>query len=259
MNTNLVNEKFKDELIGANPHVHSVVILTAENPIAHRLSPTANNAKMTKLRTYLNGKAKNEHIVFRDMIGKFGNIEHSFMISNITLDEAKQIAAKYKQVSFIYGKKLNDKMMFGYYSIDLDEYINIPESQRKDKEIIFDIDDNKEYTIWSTLGLYRLKDIHDTISYVQPNDLTKKINDKSDEDDYYSRFKNFKFTIPFSYFSDTFNELSKEQSDFYNKVFQSESEIQEFIKQSLVENRSGKSRYLLRGTCGRTKIWKAFN
>ena len=161
------------------------------------------------------------------MIGKFGNIEHSFMISNITLDEAKHIAAEYKQTSFIFGKKLNDKMIFEYFTIDLDEYNNIPESQRKDKEIIFDIDDNKEYTIWSTADLYRLKDTHNTIS--------------------------------FDYFSDTFNELSKEQSEFYNKVFQSESEIQEFIKQSLVENRSGKSRYLLRGTCGRTKIWKVFN
>ena len=224
----LINEKFKDELVGANPYVHSVVILTAENPIAHRLSATDNNTRLSKLKAYLNTKAKHEHIIFKDMIGKFGNIEHSFMISNITLDEAKHIAAEYKQTSFIFGKKLNDKMIFEYFTIDLDEYNNIPESQRKDKEIIFDIDDNKTYTIWSTAGLYRLKDTHNN-------------------------------TISFDYFSDTFNELSKEQSEFYNKVFQSESEIQEFIKQSLVENRSGKSRYLLRGTCGRTKIWKVFN
>lgn len=226
MNTK-INEKFKDELVGASPHVHSIVILTAENPIAYRLSTSDNNVKLSKLRAYLDTKAKHEHIVFRDMIGKFGNIEHSFMISNITLDEAKHIAAEYKQVSFIFGKKLNDKIIFEYFTIDLDEYNNIPESQRKAKEIIFDIDDNKEYTIWSTTGLYRLKNTYNT--------------------------------IPFYYFSDTFNELSKEQSEFYNKVFQSESEIQEFIKQSLIENRSGKSRYLLRGTCGRTKIWKVFN
>lgn len=227
MNTNLVNEKFKDQVIDVSPHVHSVVILTAENPIAHRLLISDNNTRLSKLKAYLDTKAKHEHIIFKDMIGKFGNIEHSFMISNITLDEAKHIAAEYKQVSFIFGKKQNDKMIFEYFTIDLDKYNNSPESQRKDKEIIFDIDDNKEYTIWSTTGLYRLKDTYNI--------------------------------IPFNYFSDTFNELSKEQSEFYNKVFQSESEIQEFIKQSLVENRSGKSRYLLRGTCGRTKIWKVFN
>lgn len=254
-----LDEKFKDELVGVNPHVHSIAILTSENPLAHNLSKQVNNERMKKLEIFLKNKNQNEHILFRKMLGKFGNIEHSFMISNITQKEAEEIATRYKQVSFIFGKLKDKKMVYGYYSIDIDDYLNLPENKRKDKEVVFDIDLNKEVEIWSTEGLYSLKDIHDKTSYVQPNDLKTKINDKSDEDDYYSRFKNFKFTIPFSYFSDTFKELSKEQTELYNKVFQSESDIQEFINNSLNESLSKKNIYLHRSTFGKSKIHKLFN
>ena len=99
-----LDEKFKDELVGANPHIHSIAILTAENPLAHNLSKQINNERMKKLEIFLKNKNQNEHILFRKMLGKFGNIERSFMISNITQKEAEEIATRYKQVSFIVGK-----------------------------------------------------------------------------------------------------------------------------------------------------------
>lgn len=74
-------------------------ILSAENPDS-KSDTTSNNKKYMK---ELSNLLKRDHYTFVRQDGHYeGNIEHSYIIFNITLEAAAKLAGKFEQTSFFY-------------------------------------------------------------------------------------------------------------------------------------------------------------
>ena len=57
------------------------------------------------------------HYPYYKIRGHFGgNTEHSFLIYNITLDDAKALSKEFHQQSFIFGKNENGKLVFEFWA-----------------------------------------------------------------------------------------------------------------------------------------------
>ena len=99
MKTILNEMSFKSDLIGLTDTIETIAIITAENPLGSQLSKEENN----KLTNTLEQLLKEGKYVYRKVIGQYNSKEHSYVISNIALSEIKNIAASFKQESFIFG------------------------------------------------------------------------------------------------------------------------------------------------------------
>jgi hypothetical protein len=111
-------------LKGDVPTVDQVAIMTAHNPMGQTATPEQNNKANTRLRADLRQsnfiaahRRSNKGIMGGGFgggeiegKGKFsGNIEDSFLIPHMSREIAIHFARKYKQLSFIWGKKIRDE------------------------------------------------------------------------------------------------------------------------------------------------------
>ena len=97
-------------LAGRRENVKTVGILTAENPKGEQSSAEFN----TKANGELSQDLRRMNLGYRRIRGSFGSKENSFLVPNITRDEAVELGRKYDQVSVIWGDKQDDKMVFQY-------------------------------------------------------------------------------------------------------------------------------------------------
>ena len=105
--SNLINT-----LTAKRENIHTLGMMTAENPQAQKATPEQNemfNAQLEKrLREMILG--------YRKIRGKFGNQENSFLIPNIGRDEIIELGREFNQESVIWGSKSEDgkKFIFEY-------------------------------------------------------------------------------------------------------------------------------------------------
>lgn len=80
-------------------NIMSFAILSAENPDSTEDTAANNKKHMKKLSDLL----KRDHYTFVRQDGHFeGNVEHSYIIFNITAEVAAKLAGKFEQTSFFY-------------------------------------------------------------------------------------------------------------------------------------------------------------
>lgn len=91
--------------------IKTYAIISAENPFGEKANRDDNRKSMKALRDY----AKSMHIYYVNLIGKYGNKEHSLMLINLSLTEAKFLGKEFKQESFFFAKKVEDKFEVTYY------------------------------------------------------------------------------------------------------------------------------------------------
>lgn len=91
--------------------IFTYAIISAENPFGEKTSREANRKSMKALRDY----AKEMHLYYVNLIGKYGNKEHSLMLLNLNLAEAEFLGEEFKQESFFFAKKVGDKFEVTYY------------------------------------------------------------------------------------------------------------------------------------------------
>lgn len=187
---NEIEENFKGELLGIEPHIFSACMLTAENPLGVAVSAAENNSLMKKLYQLL----KDGHYVYRKIKGKFAsNVEHNVLICNVALDEAKSLAARFSQEAFVYGVKKHSAatgksdrgpmMMFAYYGIDNGK--KFAQTQK-----IVDTGGNGRTVGVVDPAMYRAQAAGDKLDPEAPS-----------REDNFSVRKNFKFAVSFSDFS----------------------------------------------------------
>jgi hypothetical protein len=89
-------------LNGVVPTVHTLAILSADNPQAKPLTPEENNKREERLRKML----KDSLLGFIQHKGKYGNFEKPFLIMNVQEELIKKLASKeyFDQESYIFGK-----------------------------------------------------------------------------------------------------------------------------------------------------------
>lgn len=99
-------------LNGKLANVKTICIMSAENPMGNALTPEENKIRRTELETYLT----NAHFPWFRIKGKYGNVEKSHMIYNITLSDALELGKKYNQESIIFIAIENDgKVSYQYW------------------------------------------------------------------------------------------------------------------------------------------------
>lgn len=105
------NTILKSALIGKNPNIASLTIITPENPFGMRVGRKDNKERLKDFKLQLKAGGH----PYKSIVGKYGNKEHSFVIFNLPRSAAKNYAKIYEQESFIFGIKKADGMLYEYW------------------------------------------------------------------------------------------------------------------------------------------------
>ena len=203
-----------DTIEGKKNYVHTFCIITGQNPMGKKSDNHINRTNNNALRRIL----KAGHYAYVPVRGKYGNTEDSFIIFNIPLDNAKDIASETSQESFIYGRVEEENegsAVFDLYVVD--------EQTGKYRYI-----ETKNYHI---NGAQKVKDEK---TGEEKEDFFTQVGDKK------------KFSVDFDYFKEgyeRFNSIIAEQvakSDKYRE------RVELFQSKLLEEGRTGHSAYLNR-------------
>lgn len=104
-------------LRGTVPSIRTVGIITAENPMGQTLSSKENKELNDKMEAHLR---RGNFFGYHQVIGKYGVIEHPFLIPNMKRDYLLQMGKWYEQKAVIYGYSAYPqdgyaKMVFEYW------------------------------------------------------------------------------------------------------------------------------------------------
>lgn len=198
----------KSDLYGTKNYATTLAIMTANNPLKTSLGAYDNNMLNSKLEADI----ANKGCRYRKVKGQYGSKENSYMIMGISLEEAKELAAKYCQESFIFAnvkktkgssnRRSNMRYQFwqlgsDYYNSCLEEFVKLNEdlgveAKRDDEDSIMsvkipgdaDVEDSIEFPKVDPEE-YKIVSLRDTTKY------------KKEDMDFFSQFKDYKFEIPF--------------------------------------------------------------
>lgn len=198
----------KSDLYGTKNYATTLAIMTANNPLKTSLGAYDNNM----LNSELEADIENKDCRYRKVKGQYGSKENSYMIIGISLEEAKELAAKYCQESFIFAnvkktkgddnRRSNMRYQFwqlgsDYYQSCLEEFVSLNEdlgveAERDDEDSIISVKIPGEADVEDSIEFpkvdpeeYKIVSLRDTTKY------------KKDDMDFFSQFKDYKFEIPF--------------------------------------------------------------
>lgn len=92
--------------------IHTFGIMTGENPNTKKLSSAVNDELNKGFESWL----KRTGYQFYKVKGKYGSVEHSYLVYNVALADMIIFATDLKQQSFIYGKNINGKLTFQFWA-----------------------------------------------------------------------------------------------------------------------------------------------
>ena len=202
-----------DAIEGKENYVHTFCIITGQNPMGMKGTNNVNRTNNNKLRKIL----KAGHYAYVPVKGKYGNTEDSFIIFNLPLDNAKEIASETSQESFIFGRVESDNA----------------------DSAVFDL-----YVIDRSTGKYEYEE---TKNY-HINGSQKVTDDETGEEkeDLYTQVGDKKFSVDFDYFKEgreRFNAIISEQAAKSDKY---RDRIEKFQECLIEEGRTGRSAYMNR-------------
>ena len=166
-------------------------IFTAENPLGNSLAPDENN----RLTNQLKGILSKSHLQYVPISGMcdIGD-EHSFLVINISLDECKQICGKFGQKSFFFGTN--------YWGV------SVPTQEDEASSVDSTTTSCIEY--WETPATkFSSKDKENGIdpqSY-KLVEKSRRIDNAQDFDNFFSRHKNFKYSIYMKIFNENYDKF----------------------------------------------------
>ena len=129
----------RQAMLGMVPNINTIAFLTAENPQGEKASPEFNREQNKKLENTL----RSMNLSFRKVKGKFGSEEKSYMVMNITRDEAVELGEMFEQEAVIWGSKVgeDDQVGFSFEYIEGDNTV-----QTRDISLSSgDIQDREDY------------------------------------------------------------------------------------------------------------------
>jgi len=210
--------RVRQMMLGLVPTIEMMAILTAENPNGQQAPPEFNREANAKLAQ----KLQSLNYGFIPIQGKFGGPENSFIIPNMTRQDAVDIGKEFDQESVIWGKKMSEDVGEPFFRF---EYIETSDPSPRDSgERVRDV----------SLGGAKAQE----------------------REDYYSLVKGRKFYIPF--FDDEYEgakpadggrriSLAKDELPDDERVDELVKKINYHVGKSLQESRTPKSRWHHRG------------
>lgn len=182
------NHKFMKITTPPLNSIKTLCVFTANNPDSTQTSSKFNKKNNKSLLHDL----KQLHLPIVPAKGKFGNLENSYAVINISLFDSKRLNGKYEQTSFIYSVNNGDGFTNYYY-------------EKNSKDLPYVSDEND----------YVVKDTETNVNFL-PNAT----------DNYTQIGKKFKYSIPFSIFqideTITFNcnrLLENQKIETFNEAF----------------------------------------
>jgi hypothetical protein len=213
---NLVNEsgfsRVRQMMMGLVPTIGTIGILTAENPNGEQASPEFNREANAKLAQ----KLQSLNYGFIPIEGRFGGPENSFIIPNMTRQDAVFLGIKFGQEAVIWGKKMSESVGEPFFRF---EYIEDSDT-------------------------------------IQTRDVSLGGTEAQEREDYYSSVKGRKFYIPFfddAYEGAKPTDggrrisLAKDELPDDERVDELVKRINYHVGKSLQERRTPKSRWHHRG------------
>lgn len=214
-------QKAVTNFLGKNNNVKTFGIITGENPSGIRMNRQENQKRNNMLKSFLASR----QYVFYTAKGKYNSIEHPFIIYNVSIEDMKAIGHTFDQESFIYAEVENEngqpKVIFSYYKKDYSENDKVSADGHKIKP------SEREYKFIESKETYIRLD----------SNLT---------DEFTAIGRNFKFSIPFDVFKESFERINNfinercEESDMYDRYHV------KLIEESIQNKRTAKSRRLKR-------------
>lgn len=214
---------------GKMSYIKTFAIFTSYNPDKKSFPKKDNTAFMKKLKAdasfdadrYIGNNSqyfsaddieravRNGHWHYYRVKGVYDNVEHSLLVYNITLGDAKELSAKYHQQSFIFGTNTDGVLKFEFWANE----------------------SKKGYS-------YRKVDERDNFELLD-----------ADADNYYTQIsRDFKFNIPFEVFEVAADEMVESINKKNERLNWTEEAIMECIEESVNEEITGKYRYYARST-----------
>lgn len=117
--------KSKAKRLFKNPEyvdkIKTFAIFTAENKDAVKMSSSQNTKLNKQLKKDLSNTDLENSIIsgrysYYKVTGKYGSVENSFIVYNITLEDVKSLCAKNGQQSFIFCNNNNGKLVFQFWA-----------------------------------------------------------------------------------------------------------------------------------------------
>lgn len=101
----LVNSRAKKAfkaVMGLDPNINTIVIISPANPAPQVLTRRENDERVARLEWKLRNELKEGGYNYVKVLGKYGSVEPSFVIYNMSYYEAEDLATEFGQESFIF-------------------------------------------------------------------------------------------------------------------------------------------------------------
>lgn len=192
-------------LRGLEENINTVAFISAENPCGEESDSSQNKKRNEAMVEFL----RKSNFSFRKIFGKYGEPEKSYLINNLTKNDAMVIGEMFKQHSIIFGEKIENGMLF---------------------EMIVTYNCFEGENIGEVLGARKV------FTYI----------DKGEED-FYSKVKGRKFQIPF--FDEKYDSSEWVGGKITDVKLEGNDrlKLQSYLKDSLNEGKTQKHRWQMRG------------
>ena len=120
--------------------------------------------------------------------GKYDNVEHSFLIVNIRLQDAKAYASAFRQESFFFGQVTATGSIISYYKTPWNEEkamnkrnlkITMPYNLIETSDKIINAEtENDFYSKFSVKFRIDMSCFNEKLNYINEKDLAESLNDK---------------------------------------------------------------------------------
>ena len=196
-------------------HIKTFAIFTAANPDKKQATRAQNkeNNKELKKELSVGDKMKkgieDAKYTYYKVKGKYDNVEPSFIVYNITLEDAKKLSGQFHQQSFIFGKNDDGQFTFEFWANASKSGYSYKKVDERDS---FDILDN-------------------------------------DAENYYTQIsRDFKFSIPFETFNVAIEDMVESINTKARRSGYSKADIMRLIDESVDTDIYAKGRYFARAS-----------
>ena len=178
-------KRVKNALFGdTSGKIKTFAIISPENPMGINYSREENEERLMQFKNDLRFGSYS----YTQIKGKYDNVEHSFLIVNIRLQDAKAYASAFRQESFFFGKVTSNGSIISYYKTPWDKEkamnernltITMPYNLIETSDKIIDAETENDF--YSKFGIKFRIDMNcfnEKLDYINEKDLAESLNDK---------------------------------------------------------------------------------
>lgn len=178
-------KRVKNALFGdTSGKIKTFAIISPENPMGISYSRKENEKRLIQFKNDLRFGSYS----YTQIKGRYGNIEHSFIIVNIRLQDAKAYASAFRQESFFFGQVTPNGSIISYYKTPWDKEkamnernlkITMPYNLIETSDKIIDAETENDF--YSKFGIKFRIDMNcfnEKLDYINEKDLAESLSDE---------------------------------------------------------------------------------